>query len=200
MNQINSTLPVSMKVLEKSGFSRYILLLNHKKIQTKSLINLELGAEYLAEIYEKNGALEFRNLSKKQDFAHFEKGLNLILEILENKIDFKKEIVRGILQAKTREEYEIYKEILLASFKNIYHIPFVFENKTCLFQLKQLQNSFELYLYFSVFGAIKIINQNGEITFFTPFAKVKNFLNRLNFNIFQAKFSPLFEKVRFLNE
>ncbi|MCC2984510.1 hypothetical protein LKX65_06330, partial [Campylobacter jejuni] len=135
MSMINSTLPIQMKVLAKSGYGHYTLLLNHKKIQTKSMIELEIGAEYLAELYMQNGGvIQFKHLSKRPNFKPFEEGLALIIAILEDKISYKKFIIQNLLDCKDIERYQILKEMLFASFENIYHIPFIFENKSCLFQ------------------------------------------------------------------
>lgn len=195
MNMINSTLPIQMKVLAKSGYAHYTLLLNHKKIQTKSMIELEIGAEYLAELYiEKGGAIQFKHLSKKPNFIFFEEGLTLIVEILEGKIDYKKYLISSLLECKDASIYQVLKEMLFASFENIYHIPFVFDGKACLFQMKKKTKFLEIYLYFSVFGALKILIDEGGVSIFTPFFKVQKFLNEhLKFSVFQEKnIQPLF--------
>lgn len=195
MSKINATLPIPMKVLAKSGYGRYTLLLNHRKIQTKSMIDLEVGAEYLAELYtQEGGALQFKNLSKCPSMPHFEPGLALMIEILEKDYDFKKFIISNLLECKDRNEYQILKEMLFASFENIYHIPFVFEGKACLFQMRKKEKILELYLYFSVFGALRILIDTNGVSIFTPFFKVQKFLNEnLNFNVFQdSKIEPLF--------
>ena len=195
MSKINATLPIPMKVLAKSGYGRYTLLLNHRKIQTKSMIELEVGAQYLAELYtQEGGVIQFKNLSKCPHIPHFEKGLALMVEILERNYDFKNFIISNLLECKDRNEYQILKEMLFASFENIYHIPFVFENKACLFQMRKKGEILELYFYFSVFGALKILIDKGGVSIFTPFFKVQNFLNEnLKFNVFQdSKIEPLF--------
>lgn len=195
MNMINSTLPIQMKVLAKSGYAHYTLLLNRKKIQTKSMIELEIGAEYLAELYmEKGGAIQFKHLSKKPNFTFFEEGLTLIVEILEGKIDYKKYLISSLLECKDANIYQVLKEMLFASFENIYHIPFVFDGKACLFQMKKKTKFLEIYLYFSVFGALKILIDEGGVSIFTPFFKVQKFLNEhLKFSVFQEKnIQPLF--------
>ncbi|MBZ7930695.1 hypothetical protein H2268_00140 [Campylobacter sp. RM12910] len=192
---INTTLPIQMKVLGKTGYGHYTLLLNHKRIQTKSMIDLEIGAEYLAEIYkEKSGAIQFKHLSKRPVFTPFEEGLPLIVAILENKINYKEYIISNLIECKNREKYQILKEMLFASFENIYHIPFIFENKACLFQMKKKTKFLEIYLYFSVFGALKILIDSHGVSIFTPFFKVQKFLNEhLKFNVIQDnKITPLF--------
>ena len=194
MNTINSTLPIHMKVLAKSGYSHYTLLLNGKKIQTKSMIELEIGAEYLAELYMQNGIIQFKHLFKCPKFELFDDGLALLIELLEGKISYKKYILQGLLEAKNAKYFKIYKEMLFASFENVYHIPFVYENKACLFQMKKRLKYLEIYLFFSVFGALKIIIDNEGLSIFTPFLKVAKFLNEhLEFSVFtEAKIEPLF--------
>lgn len=148
MSMINSTLPIQMKVLAKSGYGHYTLLLNHKKIQTKSMIELEIGAEYLAELYMQNGGvIQFKHLSKRPNFKPFEEGLALIIAILEDKISYKIHYT-NLLDCKDIERYQILKEMLFASFENIYHIPFNFENKSCLFQMRKRAKYLEILLIF----------------------------------------------------
>ena len=57
----------------------------------------------------------------------------------------------------------------------------------------------EIYLYFSVFGAIKIIMDDHGLTLFTPFHKVQKFLNEhLEVNVVQqSNIEPLFVFKRF---
>jgi len=194
MSLINATLPIQMKVLEKSGFGHYTLLLNHKKLKTKSMLELEVGALYLAELYMNEGVITFKHLIKCPSLAVFQEGLSLIIALLENKISYKNFIIQALLECKDKSKYQVFKEMLFASFENVYHIPFVFENKTCLFQMRKKENFLELYLYFSVFGALKILIDENGVSIFTPFAKVRNFLNEhLEFNVLQDKtIEPLF--------
>lgn len=188
-NHINATLPIHIKVLEKSGFNRYTLLLNQKKLSTKSMIDLELGAAYLGELYtSKEGILSFKNLAKIPNIPYFEAGLALIVRLLEEEFDFKAFVIEALENAKDAQSFELFKQMLFASFENIYHIPFVFENKPCLFQLKKTQTGFELYLYFSVFGNLKAVCKDEEITLYTPFLKVASFLSKhLSVKIEQTK-------------
>ncbi|MBM0637069.1 hypothetical protein LNU06_02775 [Campylobacter sp. VicNov18] len=202
MNKINATLPIPMKVLAKSGYGHYTLLLNHKKIETKSMIELEIGAQYLAELYmQKGGVIQFKHLFKCPNFEPFEEGLSLIMALLEGKIAYKQFIIQGLLECKDAKRYQILKEMLFASYENIYHIPFVFENKACLFQMRKKAKYLELYLYFSVFGALKILIDSQGISIFTPFAKVEQFLNEhLDFNVLQKNnIKPLFIFKRFFD-
>ena len=194
MNIINSTLPINIKVLSKSGFNNYTLMLNTKKIQTKSMIELEINCEYLAELYNDGGVLQFKNLSKKPKILFFEDGLTLIAEFLENDFSFKDYVVNSLINSKNSQEYEIFKEMLFAINENIYHIPFVFENKACLFQMKKGAKKLEIYLYFSIFGAIKIILENDEITLYSPFYKVCKFLSEnLQIKVFhEQNIKPFF--------
>lgn len=181
MNLINSTLPVQMKVLSKSGFNNYLLRLNHREITTKSLVELEIGAEYLAEIYtDKGGIITFKNLYKKPKLPYFEDGLSLIVRLLEGDLKFKEFVLNSLILAKNQAEFGIFKEMLFASFENIYHIPFVFENKPCLFQLKINAENIELFLYFSVFGNLKVIFEKERILLISPFEKSAAIFSQAN--------------------
>ncbi|EAI4440582.1 hypothetical protein YZ38_00490 [Campylobacter lari] len=181
VNIINSTLPVRMQILEKRAYNRYVLLLNTKKLETKSLIELEVGEEYLAEVYEDKGVISFKNLLKKPKIRLFEEGTELIEKLLQEgdeKAWYKKFIIQRLMESKSAYEFEIYKEMFFAFFEGIYHIPFVYEGNRALFEAKKNGNILEVYLYFEIFGALKIIIDNGKITRIqTPFAKVAHFLN-----------------------
>ncbi|MDX2323307.1 hypothetical protein IRA69_03515 [Campylobacter hepaticus] len=202
MNIINSTLPLQIKVLAKSTYGHYTLLLNHKKIQTKSMIELEVGAQYLAELYmQNNGVMQFKHLCKCPNLEVFEEGLTLIIALLEDKISYKKFIIKNLLECKDARRYQILKEMLFASYENIYHIPFIFDNKSCLLQMCKKSKYLEIYLYFSVFGALKILIDSQGVSIFTPFAKVQKFLNKyLDFNITQENdIKPLFVFKKFFD-
>lgn len=188
MNLINSTLPIAMKVLAKSGYAHYTLELNKKQIQTKSMIELEVGAHYLAELYMNEGVIQFKHLCKRPNFTPYEQGIELILKLLGEDFDFKHFIIENLSTVKDAQSFSVFKEMLFASFENVYHIPFIFENKPCLFQLRKRANAVELYLYFSVFGALKIVKDEVGISIFTPFFKVQKFLNEhLDYRVFQDK-------------
>lgn len=197
MSIINSTLPVQMKVIAKSGYNNYTLMLNHQQISTKSLIDLEIGAEYLAELYtSKGGIITFKNLYKKPYIAHFEEGLPLIVRLLdEPNFDFKAFALDSLMNCTNLANFRIYKEMLFACFANIYHIPFLYENKPCLFQLKCSAEKCELFLLFSVFGNLKFVISNSQTELKTPFFKVASFLKKhLTMLIVQEKgIEALFE-------
>lgn len=180
MSLINATLPVEMKVLSKRSFNRYELLLNHKQITTKSLIELDVGATYLAELYEnKGGVINFKNLYKKPILPHFDGGLEIIMRLLEDEnFDFKTFVINSLIIAKNANDFKIFKEMLFALSQGIIHIPFVFENKANLFQLKKSENFCELFLFFSIFGNVKFIIKSEKIQLLTPFFKVANFLTK----------------------
>lgn len=203
MSIINATLPIQMKVIAKSGFNNYTLLLNHKEVSTKSLIELEIGAEYLAELYtSKGGVITFKNLYKKPYIAHFEEGLALIVRLLdEPNFDFKAFVLNELMNCTDLVSFRIYKEMLFACFKNIYHIPFVYENKPCLFQLHCNGEKCELFLIFSVFGNLKFSIFRSQSELKTPFFKVMEFLKKhLQTPIVQEKgIEPLFEFKRRLD-
>ena len=174
MSIINATLPIQMKVIAKSGFNNYTLLLNHKEVSTKSLIELEIGAEYLAELYtSKGGVITFKNLYKKPYIARFEDGLALIVRLLdEPNFDFKAFVLNELMNCTDLASFRIYKEMLFAIFQGIYHIPFVFENKPCLFQLRLNGENAELFLFFSVSAVFDNLLIPCALNFCIPFAKV----------------------------
>ncbi|MBF7049482.1 hypothetical protein IY972_02145 [Campylobacter volucris] len=196
VNIINSTLPIRMQILEKKSYNRYVLLLNTKKLETKSMIELEVGEEYLAEVYEDKGVISFKNLLKKPNIKLFEEGNLIIEKLLEHGDEnswYKNYIVNKIIESKNAYEYEIYKEMFFAFFEGIYHIPFVYGSERALFEAKKSGKNVEVYLYFEIFGALKIyINDGKVIRIQTPFAKVAQFLHEyFKFEVVST-LSPLF--------
>ncbi|WP_172586650.1 hypothetical protein [Campylobacter sp. P255] len=181
MNIINSTLPVRMQILEKRAYNRYVLLLNTKKLETKSMIELEVGEEYLAEVYEDRGVISFKNLLKKPKIRLFEQGGEFIERLLEYADEdgwYKKAVIQGLLNSSHTYEFEVYKEMFFAFFEGVYHIPFVYEGNRALFEARKNGNILEVYLYFEIFGALKIIVNDGKVERIqTPFSKVAQFLN-----------------------
>ncbi|TBR81419.1 hypothetical protein DU473_03510 [Campylobacter novaezeelandiae] len=201
MSIINPILPIQIEVLAKSGYGHYTLLINNKKIQTKSMIELEVGVQYLVELYNDSGSIiEFKNLYKKPSLSFFEQGLSLITGLLEEGIDFKKFILHNLIECKDKQKYQILKEMLFASFENVYHIPFVFENKAALLQMKK-DKFLEIYLFFGVFGPLKIFIKENEILIKTPFFKVQKFLSEhLKIQVLQdTNVKPLFEFKKLFN-
>ncbi|MDO4673963.1 hypothetical protein [Campylobacter sp.] len=194
MNLINSTLPILIKVVAKSGLGHYTLLLNHKEMKTKSYVELELGAQYLAEPYMQAGMIHFKHLSRCPEISPFEEGLGLIVELLEGDLDFQAYIVENLAQCKDSATYRVLKEMLFASLEGVFHIPFVFEGRACLLQMKKRGGNLELYLYFSVFGALKMLSDEAGVRLFTPFLKVQKFLStQLEIPILcEGKIEPLF--------
>ncbi|MCR6571710.1 hypothetical protein [Campylobacter insulaenigrae] len=196
MNIINSTLPVKMQILEKRSYNRYVLLLNTKKLETKSMIDLEVGQEYLAEVYEDKGVISFKNLLKKPNIKLFDGGISIIERLLKDADEdlwYKNHIVQKIIESKNAYEYEIYKEMFFAFFEKIYHIPFVYNSQRALFEAKKNGKDVEVYLYLEIFGALKIYISEGKIVRIqTPFAKVAQFLHEyFNFEIVST-LSPVF--------
>lgn len=158
------------------------MLLNTKKIETKSMIELEVGEEYLAEVYEDKGVISFKNLLKKPKIRLFEEGIELIeklLEIGDENAWYKNFIIQKLIESKSAYEFENYKEMFFAFFEGIYHIPFVYEGNRALFEAKKNGDILEVYLYFEIFGAMKIFIKEGRvIRIQTPFAKVAQFLSQ----------------------
>ena len=65
---LNTSLPVSIKVVEKTGYNRYILEFNEKKLNTKSMKNLKIGGQYWGEISSGSENIVIQNLYEKPNF------------------------------------------------------------------------------------------------------------------------------------
>lgn len=179
---LNTSLPVSIKVMEKTGFNRYNLKFANKTLSTKSVKPLKIGAHYWGEISLASENIVIKNLYEKPDLkAHgtLTDGLNIIEKlIVNNDLNwFYEYIFSNLASCETKEGYEIYVNMLFALQKNIIHIPFFYNEHLGIFQMKKDNEKAQIYLIFSNFAPLFFNIKNSQIlNITTPFEKVARFL------------------------
>lgn len=179
---VNASLPVSIKVAEKTGYNRYNLKFGNRILSTKSLKNLKIGGEYWGEIGNGTESIVIQNLYEKPIFSHanaLSNGLDLIEKLINepNTKWFYDFIAQALATTKTKNEFEIYTEMLLALQKNVIYIPFIYGANVGIFQMRNSQKQNEIYLIFSNFPPILFSIKNGNITsIVTPFKKLSVYL------------------------
>ena len=121
---LNTSLPVSIKVVEKTGYNRYILEFNEKKLNTKSMKNLKIGGQYWGEISSGSENIVIQNLYEKPNFIPANtllNGIDLIERLVnEPQIDWLYDHIKDKLtNTNSKAEFEIYTNMLMALQKKI---------------------------------------------------------------------------------
>lgn len=180
---LNASLPISMKVAEKTGYNRYMLMFHNKKLSTKSMKNLKIGAEYWGEISSGKDSIVIQNLYEKPNFSFsgLKDGLNLIEKII-NESDlawFYEHISLNLANSNDKFEFEIYTDMLFALQSEIIHIPFIYGENFGVFQMKKSGEESRIYLIFSNFAPLVFELKNSQISSIaTPFNKVAKLLSQ----------------------
>ncbi|CAD7286769.1 hypothetical protein [Campylobacter suis] len=181
---LNTSLPVSIKVTEKTGFNRYNLKFHNRNLSTKSQKQLKVGANYWGEIESANDMIVIKNLYEKPEFNEsefLEDGLSFIENLVTNNtLEWLYErVYKELISANSKESFEIYTNILLALQNNTVHIPFIYSGIFGIFQLKKEASLTRIYLLFSNFAPLIFEIKNGNIIKIqTPFSKVARALKQ----------------------
>lgn len=177
---LNNSLPLNIKVLEKTSYNRYLLKFGNKTLSTKSLKELTVGGEYWGEISQNGNLISVSNLIQKPNFgAVLADGVSLIEKVLfdENLHWFYEMCINGLKNAQQKVQFELYGDILMALNQNIIHIVFEYENQAGLFQLKRLKDRIYCYLIYLNFAPLLFEFQNAAlIKIKTPYNVVKSLL------------------------
>ncbi|MGP1484799.1 MAG: hypothetical protein ACTTJC_01665 [Campylobacter sp.] len=179
---LNTSLPISIKVMEKIGYNRYNLKFGNKNLSTKSMKNLKIGGEYWGEISSGNENIVINNLYEKPDLNStntLTNGLDLIERLINEETTkwFYEFIASELENAKNKSEFEIYTHMLLALQNGVIYIPFIYSLNFGVFHAKKINNIMQIYLIFSNFPPILFSFTNDKITkISTPFKKVARYL------------------------
>lgn len=163
---INSSLPVIIKVLEQTRFNRYNIKFGTKTISTTSYKDLEVGSEYYANIGSQSGGMININSLIKREIIKpvLDDGINLI-EMIANSQDLSwliPYIKSKMANSISKDEFSIYADMIMALNENILHIPFYYDNRSALMQIRLDKNP-KIYLIFSLFAPITISIKDGKI-------------------------------------
>ncbi|MDO5046072.1 hypothetical protein [Campylobacter sp.] len=180
---LNASLPISIKVAEKTGYNRYMLIFHNKKLSTKSMKSLKIGSQYWGEISSGKENIVIQNLYEKPNFSFngLKEGLNLIEKII-NESDlawFYEHISSNLANTNDKFEFEIYTDMLFALQNKTIHVPFIYGENFGVFQMKKSGQESKIYLVFSNFAPLIFELRDFKISSITtPFKKVANLLRQ----------------------
>ena len=178
---LNASLPISIKVTEKTGYNRYNLKMGNKILSTKSMKSLDVEGEYWGEIASGTENIVIRNLFKKPNLTYAAPDGLALIERLISEPDlnwFYEYIFNSLSAADSRESFENLAQMLLALQKNIINISFVYNGAKGVFQMKfDGVKTSQIYLIFSNFAPIIFTLKGAQIiSAQTPFDKVARLL------------------------
>ena len=195
--RFNSTLPISLKVLEQIDPNRYLLTLGNKTVETKSHTPLEKGASYWGEFKNsKENILQISNLLKKPDFEQKKESkilftfnqLNEIFSKDKPKKALKETILQKMSLTDDKKDFMQLGNMLLSLEENIFFIPFAYEKRRYFFQFKKKQKNdivkkekaIEFYASFKNLGPVKGIVKSADnfkkVILYLYYEKSKRFL------------------------
>ena len=191
--EFNTTLPVKLEVKEKISDIRYLIKLGKKEVITKSYTPLKPG-KYFAMVKDFKGNIQISNLKPLPNIA-------IMLEKIDIKSsDFKEKdkILTHLANAKTKDEFIFFMNILLSFERKIYHF-FINENKKALLQYKFQKNRLKFYAIFNNLGEIEGEIYNNNLDIYSPYKntleliKTYSHLINLNVNVFLKDVKPIYE-------
>ena len=194
--EFNTQIPLKIEVKKEINPITYLIKLGNKEIETKSFIPLKVGNRYLANVIEKKGKITIQNLKP------YPKLLELLEKLpLKKETEFTKEkILEHLSNAKTKEEFSFYANILLAFQKGIRHIFINEKNNKAIMQFKYEKNLITFYAAFKFLGELKGKITPNKVTIYTQFENVKNLLldnsDKIEKKVevfLEKKITPIFE-------
>ena len=182
--EFNAALPIKIEVKKQLNPIRYLIKLGNHETETKSYTPLEIGAKYLAEVSEKKGMIQIKNLKK------FPK----ILELLENltreekvlKLD-KEKILHHLANAKNKDEFLLFSNIFFSLTQyNIHHL-IINDEKKAIIQYKYKKNKLQFYAAFTHLGEMEGEIVLPKVKIFSPYVStlklIEEYKNELNYII-----------------
>lgn len=193
--EINSSLPVKIKVLSKLYGIRYMLQIGNIASETKSLKELEIGKTYLA-MMKKNlsGSITLSNLVKQPKIMEFTKFFELDFKNLKQQAatstaenffsGFKQEVMHKLAASSDRNEFWFWTNIMLSLQQGVYTMPFFYEEKEHFLQMRKRagENMLDFYAVFpnlgEIEGVIKAYQDELFLELTVQFPNVKRTLMR----------------------
>lgn len=171
--RFNNQLLIPIKIIKKTDFDKYELLIGNKKISTTSHISLDEGASYWAELLpSKESHIQLSNLKKKPDILQLDKfplafELDSILEILklDNPSEYIKQIaLEGLSDSDTKNEFEFFMNLLSSIEQKVLSMPFIYNNRYNILQLAPKKQSLDFFITTNNLGIIKgnILKDNNN--------------------------------------
>ncbi len=183
--RFNSSLPITIEVLEALEFDRYNLLLGSREFTTKSQKKLEQGAKYWGSFGEgKAGIITISNLVKKPNFLQNSEGfldielgefLTQLSKVISPISTLKEWILENLAEEKTtKDNFMLFSDMLLALKEGIVHLPLKHNGRTTLLQIRL--DDMEFYCAFESLGAIRGFSDGGFFNLHVLFSQTLYFL------------------------
>lgn len=160
LKEINGTLPVKIKVLSKLYGMKYMMKIGNLETVTKSLKELDIGRSYWA-VMQKNtlGSITLSNLTPQPKILEFSKfftmELKIVKEVFENSkgsplSSFKQEVLTKLANSLNRDEFWFWTNVLLSMQQGVYTLPFRYDKKEHLLQLRKMASK-EILNFYAIF-------------------------------------------------
>lgn len=160
VEHFNSTLPILLKVLQKTKPNEYLLEVGKRTLKSKSHKELKVGSEYYA-VMRNTSAGHMMLTSLKSLPTLSQTPLLLDLKSFEEVLkkahteELKEFGIEGMLKAKSKEEFSAFGFFLMGLQKNI--LSFMLEdkeNQRHYLQIKRGRDCLEFFAFYANFGAI----------------------------------------------
>jgi len=174
IKEFNSQIPIKIEVLKEINPITYKIILGRKEVETKSSIPLEVGKKYFAIVKEKKRYLEISNLKEypklleKLEKVSINKSLNLD----------KDKVIHHLTNAKTKDEFLFFANILIALQKEIYHLFINEKNNKAIMQYKLEKNKIKFYACYKFLGELEGVISLKKVIIFTPYENIVSLLKR----------------------
>jgi len=185
-NVFNASLPIKIEVKKEINPITFLIKLGNKEVETKSKIPLIVGKKYFAQIKELDSSIQISNLKE------YPKILEQLDKIKTKGLDSqnKEEVLKHLANAKTKEEFLFFTNILLALEKKIHHLV-IAEKRKALMQYKYSKNKIKFYAVFSHLGELEGELSLNDLIIYSPYLSTIALINRykdeLPFNVTTIK-------------
>ena len=157
--EFNAALPIKIEVKKQLNPIRYVIKLGNRETETKSYTPLEVGKKYLAEVTERRGMIQIKNLQKFPKIIDMLENLSAPPKKEDKILNLDKEtILHHLANAKNRDEFLLFSNIFFSLTQyNIHHL-IINDEKKAIIQYKYKKNKLQFYAAFTHLGELE-----GEI-------------------------------------
>lgn len=171
--RFNSTLPISLKVLQKTGINRYLMLIGTQEMTTKSYQDLLEGKSYWAQMGKSSVGsiliskltvqpklMEMKEPPVKFTLQEFSRFFNETAR-QEGFAGFKTALLENLASSENRQEFLFNTNLFLSLQAGVITLPLWYEGRFSYLQMKKRklegteENSLEFYAAFPNLGPIQ---------------------------------------------
>jgi len=161
--EFNAKLPVSVEVIERKFFDKYILKLGTQRLECKSRKSLEVGRMYWAELKRSStSSIIISGLIKKPDILEYMdyffsfQSFDAVFEVMADIKKFKEMILKSLAEANSKKEFLFYTNLLLSMQSGVVTIPLLIDSKFFFLQFKREAHFIRIYFLFSNLAPVLI--------------------------------------------